>query len=183
MFAEASSLAWLKAKLAGIWRTISTILSAIGLIELSIEQLTQNNKDYQNSIDNTESTIASMQTSLNIANNVRRGLEGYIRSAQNKIDAAEAEGDQDAVDNWTRKRDIALRRFSVAMNEVNTILHGINMYQSRITQWQRLIDANKKKIKDKEDEKRRKQQQYEDTMDDANEIQRQINEYEGNEDN
>ena len=72
MFAEAGSLAWLKAKLAGIWRTIAIILSAIGLIELSIEQLSQNNKDYQNSIDNTESTIASMQTLLNTANNVRR---------------------------------------------------------------------------------------------------------------
>ena len=177
--ALASSLAELLKKLKAAWDVIRQILSAIGLIKLTISQLESNNQRLQSDIDSYKSRVASMSGKLDTQNEIRRGLEGYIRSADKKIQAAEDAGNQDEVKRWEKKKEIAVRRLSVTLNEIGILIMGIRIAESGVERNEARIFSNNEKIRRKQEDKRRKEQEYDRAIDNVNQIQDEINNYNG----
>ena len=177
--AFASSLAELLKKLKAAWDVIRQILSAIGLIKLTISQLEENNQRLQSDIDSYKSRVASIESKLVTQNERRRGLEGYIRSADKKIQAAKDAGNQDEVNRWEKKKQIAVRRLSVTLNEIGILTMGISIAERGVKRNEARIQSNNKKIRKKQQDKQQKEQAYDRAVELKDQIQQEINNYNG----
>ena len=179
--AFASSLAELLKRLKAAWDVIRQILSAIGLIQLTISQLESNNQRLQSDINSYESRVASMESKLVTQNERRRGLEGYIRSADKKIKAAQDAGNQDEVNRWEKKKGIAVRRLSATLNEIGILTMGINTAQNGVKRNEARIRSNNEKIRQKQQDQQRKKEAYDSAVKLKDQIQQEINNYNGDE--
>ena len=178
-FVVPASLATLLKNLAKAWSWLRQTLSAIGLIELTINNLRQDNSILEADIDRLNGRIAYYNRYLsNLQGQLTREVS-EMRQKEGELATAEANDDQTRVNRLRGDIRRLQRRIDVIRNSIDGIDSSIRSLDRQIRSKRDKIDSNNRKIESKKRSKESRENEADRARDTIDDIDRQIEEYQG----
>ena len=178
-FVAPASLATLLTNLAKAWSWLRQVLSAIGLIELTMNNLRQDNSSLEVDIDRLNGRIAYYN---NYLPTLQGNLNQYVsdmRQKESELATAEAEGDEARANRLRGDIGRLQRRIDAVRYSIDSINSSIRSLDGQIRSKRNKIDSNNRKIESKQRGKERREDEADRARDTIDDIDRQIEQYQG----
>lgn len=176
LYAESLSIGTLRKLLTEAWKWLRQILSAIGLIERTIDGLKQDNAKLQKDIDKLNGSKASYNRYIPpLQRNFNQFLSD-MRQKESELQTAQNEGDTTRVNRLTGEIRRLQRRIDALRYRLDSIDSSIKSINRQIKSKRDKIKSNNQKIQREENAKQRRENEADQAEDRINDLQRQIRE-------